>query len=471
MIFAVIREAIDRREVERYVEAMKQQLDAPELQGAAARAAAQIEGEGAPSQQLREALPDDNAAPASSGGHDEAAPFMARDPVVSLLQSSLEHKLREQGVREIPPPHRGLLARIAHFVQGLLHPVRFGPEDSEWVTEIARATLERLAQGNHPFNPQPARHEIGDEARVVIVGDWGSGLPRAQEVARHMAEEVSTALAEGREAHVIHLGDVYYSGTRAECERNVLAPGMWPVSAEQARAGVTSWSLNGNHDMYGGGFGYFETLLGDERFAAQRSADGKPTSFFRIVSPSWDLVGLDTSWNPDVLDQGHFGVLEDPQAEFVASVAAESDRKLMLLSHHQLLSVYDHDSDRVGKTLAQKLGPTLGAGAVDAWIWGHEHRCVGYGKAGGVGFSRCIGNGGVPVLMKHAAKDPVPPPGEWEEREYWEADGDRWARFGFAVLDFKGPSIEIRYRNEAGKTTRTEQFGSVAQGSATSTSG
>jgi hypothetical protein len=454
----VIRKALDRRELQRYVEAVKQRLDDPELQEAAGHAAAQLDGGGTPAQKLREALPAEDAGPASSGGRDAATPFMARDPVVSLLQSSLEHKLREEGVRDIPPPHRGLLARIAHQVHCLLHPVPFGPEDREWVTDIAKATLDRLAEGNHPFNPQPARHEIGDEARVVIVGDWGSGLPRAQTVAQHMAEEVSAALAAGREAHVIHLGDVYYSGTRGEVERNVLAPGMWPVTAEQARAGVTSWSLNGNHDMYGGGFGYFETLLGEERFAAQRSADGKPTSFFRIVSPSWDLVGLDTSWNPDVLDQGHFGVLQDPQAEFVASVAAESDRKLMLLSHHQLLSVYDRDSAQVGRTLAQKLGPTLEARAVDAWIWGHEHRCVGYGPAGGVPFSRCIGNGGVPVLMKHAATDPVPPPGEWEEREYWEEDGDRWARFGFAVVDFSGPRIDIRYRNEEGKTTRTERF-------------
>lgn len=453
----MIREAVDRDQLQRYVEAVKQQLDAPELEGAAHQAAAQIGGEGAPAQKLREALPDDGAGPASSGGRDSATPFMARDPVVSLLQSSLEHKLREQGVRDIPPPHRGLLARIIHLIQGLLHPVRFGPEDSGWVTDIAKAMLERLADGNHPFNPEPARYEISDNARIVIVGDWGSGLPRAQTVAQHMAEEIAAALAEEREAHVIHLGDVYYSGTRGECERNVLAPGMWPVTPAQARAGVTSWALNGNHDMYGGGYGYFETLLGDERFAAQRSEDGKPTSFFRIVSPSWDLVGLDTSWNRNVLDQGQLGVLEDPQAKFVASVAAESDRKLMLLSHHQLLSVYDRDSAEVGKTLAQELRSTLDAG-VDAWIWGHEHRCVGYKPAGGVAFPRCIGNGGVPVLMKHAADDPVPAPGEWEEREYWEADGDRWARFGFAVLDFNGPRIKIRYRNEEGKTTRTERF-------------
>ena len=98
-----------------------------------------------------------------------------------------------------------------------------------------------------------------------------------------MAEEVADALRNGREAHVIHLGDVYYSGLPVEVQRHVLEP--WPVTAAQAKAGVTSWSLNGNHDMYSGGYGYYDTLLADPRFAAQHSADGASTSFFRLDRP------------------------------------------------------------------------------------------------------------------------------------------------------------------------------------------
>ena len=33
---------------------------------------------------------------------------------------------------------------------------------------------------------------------------------------------------------------------------------------------MTSWALNGNHDMYSGGWGYFDHLLADERFSRQR---------------------------------------------------------------------------------------------------------------------------------------------------------------------------------------------------------
>ncbi|HTA13721.1 MAG TPA: metallophosphoesterase, partial [Solirubrobacteraceae bacterium] len=403
----MIKQVVDQDELQRYVDAVRVQIGAQQLAGAAERAAATFDGTGDPVAKLRGALPQVDAGLASSGGKAASAPFMSRDPIQSLLQSTLEGKLREQGVKpEEQSEHRGLLGWLVHLLKSILHPVRFGPDDPKWVIDVAEAVLEHLAKGNHPFNPLPAEHEIGEDARVVIVGDWGTGLPRAQAVAKFMAEEVAQALAEGREVHVVHLGDVYYSGLKAEVLRHVLAPGMWPVTVEQARAGVTSWSLNGNHDMYGGGFGYFDTLLGDERFSKQRSPEGKSTSFFRLRSPSWDFVGLDTSWDPEVLSEGFVGVLEDPQADFVKRVAEESRRKLMLLSHHQLVSVYD--SEDIGKTLPTKLASVLGSGRVTAWLWGHEHRCMGFDQAGGVKVPRCIGHGGVPVLMGHAPNEPIP---------------------------------------------------------------
>jgi hypothetical protein len=226
------------------------------------------------------------------------------------------------------------------------------------------------------------------------------------------------------------------------------------VTTEQAGAGVTSWSLNGNHDMYGGGFGYFDTLLGDERFSNQHSPDGKATSYFRLRSPSWDLVALDTAWDPDVLSLGMVGVLEDPQAAYVTRVAQESERKLMLLSHHQLLSVYD--TEDIGSTLPAKLAPVLDDGRVTAWLWGHEHRCMGFDQEGGVKVPRCIGHGGVPMLMTHTPDEHIPSPGAWQECGFSKYRGDHWGRMGFAILDFAGERIDVRYRDEQGSTPRRE---------------
>src|SRR4051794_3967042 len=331
-----------------------------------------------PASALLAAMPRGGTGPPSSGGDPtgaDDAPFLARDPVVSLLQTSLEECLRDEHADEIDDETPadddvGALGAVAHLVRWLRHPERFSKDDPRWITGIAEAVLRRLEKGNHPFNQTPAQAQIADDARVVLVGDWGTGLPRARAVATYMREEVADARAEGREAHVVHLGDVYYSGDVVEYDRRMLADGLWPVSAEDAAAGVTSWSLNGNHDMYSGGWAYFDHLLAQERFAAQRSPDGRGTSFFRITSPSWDLVGLDTSWDKDPLSLGDTGELHDPQAAFVGQVAADSERRLMLLSHHQLMSVYD--AGDVGRTLSAKLADLLAADRITAWYWGHE---------------------------------------------------------------------------------------------------
>jgi hypothetical protein len=452
----MIRQVVDRREVQRYVEAVREQLDDPRLKDAAAHAASTFGDPSVdPVAKLRAALPAVEPELASSAADAaNVAPFMSRDPIQSLLQSVLESKLRERGVPDEESGHRGVLAWLIHLIESILHPVRYGPDDPDWVIDVAASMLERLAEGTHRFNPLPAEHEIADDARIVIVGDWGSGVKRAQEVAKVIAEEVADALAHGREAHVVHLGDIYYSGTEEEVRRHVLAAGMWPVTVEQADAGVTSWSLNGNHDMYGGGFGYFQTLLGDRRFEKQRSPDNEPTSFFRLRSPSWDFVALDTSWNKQALSIGFIGVLEDPQLGFAERVAGESERKLMLLSHHQPVSVYDPED--IGTFLPKKLAPVLSDGRVTAWLWGHEHRCMGFEEHLDVKFPRCLGHGGVPVLMEHKPNEPVPPPGLWEERGFSQYRGDHWGRMGCAILDLDGERIEVHYRDEEGTTTREE---------------
>jgi hypothetical protein len=460
----MISDFLDQDTVSGYVTAVRDKLESGDLDKHAAAAAYTI-GRGAshPREAMLAAFPKDNAGPPSSGQTRNDVPFLSRDPTVSVLQTSLEDEARKRGIVETPE-HRGRFAHIVgsietivHHVAAILHPVKFGSHDPDWVTRIGEATLARIARGNHPFNPQPAELEIPeDDARVVIVGDWGSGLPRALAVARYMAEEVADAIAHNRAVHVIHLGDVYYSGDEVEYERRLLADGAWPVTVAQARAGVTSWSLNGNHDMYGGGFGYFDTCLMEERFVRQHSPDGKPTSFFRIKTPSWDLVGLDTSWDPEVLSKGLRGTLEDPQAEHVLAWAAESDRKLMLLSHHQLLSAYDLGD--LGTVLPYKLQVLLENKRITAWLWGHEHRCMGFDDPEHrIPFVRCIGHGGVPVPLSGDA-GAIPPPGAWLETEGFEDHGEQWHKFGFAVIDFDGPGGQVRYRDDEGKQTRVEQL-------------
>ena len=94
-----------------------------------------------------------------------------------------------------------------------------------------------------------------------------------------------------------------------------------------------------------------------------------------------------------------------------------SARKLVLLSHHQLMSVYDQAD--LGPVLPAKLGPVLDSGRVTGWWWGHEHRCMGFEAGHGVRFPRCIGHGGVPVLQTYTAGAPIAPPGSGRSQASW----------------------------------------------------
>jgi hypothetical protein len=433
----MIGKAADRDLVARYVEKVRETVDEGRLTAAT------------PAASVEEALPHADPTPSA----DPSAPYLSRDPATSLIQSAVEEQAAGQPI-DAPPRSAiaRLLQRVVNFVDALLHPGRFTPDDPNWVIKIGESMLGHLAAGNHAFNPQPATYTISGSARLVLVSDWGTGLPDAQAVGAAMAGAVAEGLAEGRDVHVIHLGDVYYSGLPSEYQRHVLA--YWPVTAAQQTAGVTSWSLNGNHDMYSGGFGFFGTLLADPRFVQQRAGDG-PTSWFHLRSPKWDFVGLDTAWDEEVLSKGNTAVLADPQAAYLKSVAAFPRAKIALLSHHQYVTAYEPDD--IGQELGQKLGPVLDTGAVRAWWWGHEHRCMTFHAFGGVAFPRCIGNGGVPMIA-HDPSAPIPEPGEWEYRAAVDRDGQRWARFGFTVLDLNGDRIHASYRDEDGAEVLAEDI-------------
>src|SRR3954453_1072847 len=128
--------------------------------------------------------------------------YFARDPVVSLLQSALDEHLetRQPALLEPEPPvpagpeRRGggetflpvADRRLASPGTGQRFAGPFESTDPGWISSFIAFQLRRLHH-KRPFNPTPATPvELDDRARVVLVGDWGSGLPRAQRVAEQI---------------------------------------------------------------------------------------------------------------------------------------------------------------------------------------------------------------------------------------------------------------------------------------------
>ena len=193
-------------------------------------------------------------------------------------------------------PHRP--RSRAEAAQRLAYPAlsAFAPHRVwRWVTEYWRFRIGR----RHPF--QTYDGEDGDngvyelrgdapEIRIALAGDWGTGTDEAAEVA---------ALIEAWRPHYsIHLGDVYYVGDPAEVGANFLgipnpryqfAPCKWPLGSEGA------FALNGNHEMYALGYGYFDHIL--PKLGVSGSPRGQRASYFCLENDHWRIIALDTSYN------------------------------------------------------------------------------------------------------------------------------------------------------------------------------
>jgi len=374
--------------------------------------------------------------PASPGaGWRPTAPFIPRSPTLSLLQSMLEMCIESRAKDivsdvESGSPLGGRSLQIGDVFR------RFGPCDPLWIEAQLAEALVALRHPAH-FNDHPAPPvTIEDTARVVIVGDWGTGLPAALAVAEQIASLLESGVSAGLQQHVIHLGDVYYAGFRDEYDKRFLA--HWPVS--ESMGGVSSWSLNGNHDMYSGGRGYFHHLLREPRFAAHQGS-----SFFSLENAAWQLLGLDSAYRDFDL-VGH-------QSDWVEQRLGGSSKKTILLSHHQAFSAHD----KIGDLMAQRLADAFAHRPVDAWLWGHEHRCYVYRPGAGnyVKYAACIGHGGVPTVLSDADLA-VPDTVAWQLNEFDLIGEDRWGRCGFAVLDFDGPRLQVRYIDQTGTLNHTD---------------
>jgi len=306
----------------------------------------------------------------------------------------------------------------------------FEPCDARWAICLWNKLRKRP---KHPFNAASASATLETHARLVIVGDWGSGVPRALALGEAIAERLDGE-NDGRDTHVVHLGDTYYVGSPAEQRDHVLV--AWP---RPEAVPIRSWAVPGNHDYYSGGAGFFNTLLADARFAEQRSNDGEPTSIFDIQNEHWRILGLDTAWKDhDLVDE------EWDWLERTLEDASRRRQKVILLSHHQPYSAFAEPNVEFAKralALVQRH-------PVEAWYWGHEHRCTIYESVPGIARPRCVGNGGVPEWVDTTTRPTVV--ADLQDPYIDPSDEETWRQFAYAVVDLDDDTFEARYVTETG---------------------
>jgi hypothetical protein len=308
---------------------------------------------------------------------------------------------------------------------------RLNKKDPRWALVLkAKAIKRRRGVPLFPDNSAQST-QIDLRARMVLVGDWGSGLPNAVKLAKNIWNSHLQPELGRKDLHLVHLGDVYHAGLPPDYKKNFLKD--WPVPSGYEKY-VASWCLAGNHDMYSGGHGYFN-MLKDSRFSRQNKS-----SYFLLENDNWQVFGLDTSFDPRDFS-GEAGELYGEQAAWVAQKRAVAPhKKCLILTHHQPISAYD----TVKENLERRLRPIQSNGLIDAWFWGHEHLCAVYDAYEKIRYPVLLGHGGFPEKLKTKRLGAPPLSYEWVS-----VDAQGYLLFGFAVLDFDHDKIHVQLRDES----------------------
>jgi len=383
------------------------------------------------------------------GGPWQRAAIMAK--IASALTAMQETEEQDGGPTVLSSPQNELAARMQATLAD--HGTEFKPLPAggqelkfDSVTDWYGWAWSWLSEWNNEHHKivRPASGDaevVKNDLRIALVSDWGTGLYGAPVIARNISGRC------GDFDIVAHLGDVYYAGAEKEMRQRFLD--AWPKCA-----GVVNRALNGNHEMYSGGNAYFNATL--------RAFDQK-SSYFAWQNNDWLIVALDTACQDFDLD--------DIQVKWLERIIAKAEnRRVLVLSHHQLYSQLDSQ----GPKLAAALGPLLHDKAIDFWYWGHEHRCVLYDRQEESGLiARCIGHGGMPqrrgseknapvdsekcgvTWRKLVAKPGVPSAVIADGKNpYIKDEEDTYGPHGYVTLQFSGKKLHESYLTPDGCVAR-----------------
>jgi len=378
---------------------------------------------------------------------------------IGNVLNTLRRAEAEAGAVVLTTPQEGPAARLQSLIASgeaanlSFDPLPTGGEEAKFDTDDwfgwAQVAWEKLKHlkphkmirpaGNTP-EPFP---EIG---RIAVLGDWGTGLYGAPRIARSVRDDPDPF------AMLLHLGDVYYSGTESEVEGRFMR--QWPF-----RGDAVNRALNANHEMYSGGEAYFGKIL--PRFNQQGS-------YFACQNTYWTLVGLDVAYDDHAIDDVQVAWLE-------AILAQAGNRKVILFSHHQLYSHFESQGNKLWGH--PRFGAILRSKRIFAWYWGHEHRCTIFeDKDSAFGLhARCIGHSGMPQSRKATrnldrATDAIYARSEWRRsparmnsgnhlpscvvlegrNAFIPGEEDKFSPHGYAVLTLDGERLREQVLDPVG---------------------
>jgi hypothetical protein len=338
---------------------------------------------------------------------------------LKLMQASQAHALVMQALQHFAP-HSKLTIDIPAALAGTPYNIgyvaadgtlftlgKYAMLDPHWLAPIINYGINLLDPASiyAPFPGTPYRATIDagqPDIRIAIIGDWGTGIYDTDYAGQGPAAAVMQAIKGLAPDYVVHLGDVYYSGTDKrhpahEEQDNFLK--MWDTGTPAN----TCFALNSNHEKYGAEQG----LIGIALNSGTPFSHQNRTTYFGLQYGQWVILGLDSAYfDPSTLYlQGALGdAANTQQQDFVqASYGNLQNKKVFVMTHHSPMS-FDGSTltpnSKAGISLWDGMQATLGGKNPDVWYWGHLHLGVAYNQNSAVGvhgtLGRCVGHSAIP---------------------------------------------------------------------------
>ncbi len=213
-------------------------------------------------------------------------------------------------------------------------------------------------------------YRLPKNSRVLMIGDWGT----------HMADNAALlrqALKKFNPDVIIHLGDVYYSGTVEECTANVLDVLDGIIADIKPKRRPAFFAIPGNHDYYSGGSGFYRMISKVNSGVANCT---QQASYFclRTEDDKWQFLAMDTGYGDRNPIEQQAPALQVHEGLWHIDKLEHFPGSTVLLSHHQLISAKETLNAGTRPYLNENLYATFKPylDRIAAWFWGHEHNFI-----------------------------------------------------------------------------------------------